>query len=162
MRTITKNIYQFHELPEDIQNDVIESFRDDMGYHGFAWDDAWRDSLSAIEKELGITIVDWQVSPYNNNYRIARDNVKSAMRGRKLKEFNPDYMPTGYCGDCEFWHVFYNVWSTSGNPVDAVDSGLESFFSAWQLDQESQLSDEYIINFIECNQFEFDEDGERV
>lgn len=162
MRTITKNIYQFNELSEDARQAAIDSFRDDMCYNGFAWDSEWRDSLKAFEDELSVDVKDWQIGPDNYRFNLGREQVQNAMHGRKLKEFDRDYMPTGYCADCDLWITLHDEWKKTGDPVYAVESAIDAFFTSCKYDMEYQLSDEYIIDMIVCNEYEFDEDGTLV
>jgi hypothetical protein len=87
-------------------------------------------------------------------------NAENAhFRGRKLSEVNRDYMPTGYCLDCNLWETFRTVWKETGSPLrafnDAIDQAIKDIVS----DMEYQNSDEAIDEMLIANEYEFDEDG---
>jgi hypothetical protein len=90
----------------------------------------------------------------------ATDASNEHFRGRKLREFNRDHMPTGYCLDCALWMTFYDVFKATGDAKRAFKDAMQQGFIDWQNDLEFQDSDEYIDETIEANEYEFFENGE--
>jgi hypothetical protein len=155
MRTEQVRIYKFDELPEGAKDSARAWFREGNDY---VW---WDDSLKSIKEfcnEYGVTIKDYQVGLCSYSYM--ETNAENAhFRGRKLSEVKQDYMPTGYCLDCNLWETFRTVWKETGSPLrafnDAIDQAIKDIVS----DMEYQDSDEAIDEMLIANEYEFDEDG---
>lgn len=155
MRNITKTVYLFSELSDRAKEKAREWWRQG---DPTAWDDDSLDSIKAFCTEFGVTLRDYSVAPYSRpTYSVDADN--SNFRGRKLREFNRDAMPTGYCLDCPLWQTFCDEWKKTGDPKQSFDSALHAAFNEWRDDREYQLSDESIDETIEANEYEFDEKG---
>lgn len=84
--------------------------------------------------------------------------------------FNPYYSAitfdnccvlTGYCMDESILEPVYNFFKNPDNTTfeQLMDECFSAYEKAWEADQEWQLSDEYISETIEANNYEFDEDG---
>lgn len=158
MRNITVTLYQFDELCEQAQQKALEWAHEVLDFH---WGAEYEESLNSIESEFpGLRVHDWSVSPCSFDY--SADIPQSAVRGLKLKNFNPDYMPTGFCGDCAFWQTFHREFKRTGDAKGAIDSGLWEFFKAWRDDWADSLSDEQLAETIRANEYEFTENGERA
>lgn len=71
---------------------------------------------------------------------------------------------TGYCMDCCFieawknWEKNFNKYSTVGEFINLV---ADTLAKVWTEDNEYQLSDEFIIDMIEANDYEFFENGKQ-
>ena len=157
MRTEQITIYKFNELSESAQERAIEDHRK---YTEFPWNSEYQDSLSAFLSEFSVSL-EWDFDAWDNFYfSFDRADWHEAMRGRKLSEFNRDYMPTGFCADSGLWMTFCDSWKGTGDPVSAAESALDAFFKAWKAYIEYTYSDEGIREHIECNEYEFTEDGE--
>lgn len=155
MRTILRTIYKFDELPENAKQRARDLWRTDADYH---WSDESRESIETFCAHFGIRLTTWQVAPYETpNYHA--DYFNSHFRGRKLRDFNRDHMPTGYCLDCDLWMTFYDEFKRTGDAKGAFDAALWAGFKAWRNDMEWQLSDEYIDEHLIINEYEFDETG---
>lgn len=158
MRLETRTLYQFDELNEDAQQKALEDAR---RWYEFGWCAEYRQSLLAFCDEFGVTMKDWRTGPWENpDYSHNAEN--SHFRGRKLREFNPERMPTGFCADCELWGTFYREFKRTGDPKGAFDSALWEFFKAWAADWEDSLSDEQLGEYLQANGHEYTEDGEGV
>jgi len=158
MRTETVSIYKFDELPEGKAKERAR----EIGRQWVGSDPHWSSesvkSIQAFCDYFGVTLKRWSVGAYEPvNYSTDADNAN--FRERKLREFNRDYMPTGYCLDCNLWGAFYDYFKRTGDAKGAFDAGLESGFKAWRDDLEHQLTDEYIDDFLTINEYEFDEYG---
>lgn len=66
MRTETINIYKFEELSEEVQEKVIDSFRDDP--YMYAWETENRETLEEFENLFGINVYDWDYDIHSYNY----------------------------------------------------------------------------------------------
>lgn len=157
MRTIEIQVFKFDELTDEAKEKARGWFR--TGFE-FGWHAEYRDSLQAIETRFGFDVRKWSVDESSFDYSVNLEN--SHFRGLKLRDFPRDSMPTGFAGDCGFYMKFHDVWKKTGDPKHAADMALHEFFKEWRDDIESSLSDESVDESIRANEYEFDEDGERV
>lgn len=155
MRTIEKTLYHFHELDDTAKAKAIEWYRNGMEYF---WGDESLESIKTFVEHFGARLTDWSVGAY---YPIEwKTNAEqSHFRGVKLRDFKRDYMPTGYCLDCDLWGTFYDEFKRTGDAKYAFDQALHAGFTAWRDDIEYQMSDEAIEETIEANEYEFEETG---
>jgi len=156
MRTETINLYSFTELSEKAKETVLENYR--SSGVDYVWMDEYKDSLSAFADYFGVKIKDYSISTCSYSY-IKCDAENGNFRGKKLSSFDRDYIPTGFCADCDLWMSFYDSFKQSGDAKSAFDDAIDSFVKAWVNDMEHQESDEYIIENIEANEYEFTENG---
>lgn len=154
MRTVLKNIYQFSELSESAKEYARNQYR---CHSEWAWSDESRESIQAFCAHFGVALKKWHCS--DSDFDYSHDAKNDNFRGMKLSDFDRDYMPTGYCLDCDLWCAFYDVFKTTGSAKIAFDSALWEGFKAWKDDLQSQTADEYIDETIECNNYEYDENG---
>jgi hypothetical protein len=155
MEVVELQIFQFHELDEQAKNKAREWYRYDMDYH---WGDESLQSIQAFCDHFGIRLITWSVAPYSSPDYHA-DYFNSHFRGMKLKDFERDHMPTGYCLDCDLWMTFYDEFKRTGSAKTAFDKALWAGFIAWRNDMEAQLKDDYIDDHIQINEWSFTEDG---
>ena len=156
MRQATINIYKFSELPEKTKKKVLDNWRLTGNYcHNF---DEEMDSIKAFCDHFGVKLTDWQIGAYAP-FHYKTNAESSHFRGRKLKDFNPDHMPTGLYLDCSLWGEFYKHFEKTGDCKGAFEAGLRKGFKSLQDEMESRDSDEYIIEEIEYNDLEFYDDG---
>lgn len=93
---------------------------------------------------------------------IYTDGRKNWTRKSNLFYSWDDCPFTGYCMDCCFieawkeWENDFNKYSTVGDFIELVANNLAE---DWTKDNEYQQTDEYIIEMIEANDYEFLEDG---
>ena len=131
MRTIERNVYKFHELPEPIRDKIVSTWRNDDFFH--AGDDI-RASIDEIALFCGVTFLNWTYDDNTYNYKLSYtcgDSDRSAYRvitdilynirhtkyGMK-RYYTADYKKsrkskitvdkdgcsfTGVCYDCYFW-----------------------------------------------------------
>lgn len=156
MRTETITIYKFDELPnENAKNRAREWYREGQEFH---WSDESMDSINAFCDHFGVRLTQWRVAPFEAPDYDAQ-YFNSHFRGLKLKDFNRDHMPTGYCLDCDLWITFYDEFKRTGSAKLAFDAALYAGFKAWRDDMEHQCTDEYIDEHLTINGLEFDEYG---
>lgn len=157
MRQETINLYTFDELSEEAKAVALEHWRwnnaeDHWGAESLA-------SIRAFCDEFGVELTGWSIGAYSPvNY--STDAKSEHFRGRKLREFSRDHMPTGYCLDYALWATFWDVFKKTGDAKAAFEAGLYSGFHEWRDDIEAQLSDEYLSEHLSANCYEFTEAGE--
>ena len=159
MRTETITIYKFDELPDEAAREAARQWW--RGISDYSWMEESRESIDAFCSEFGVQLTDWSVGAFAPlDYTTNATNEH--FRGRKLREFKRDHMPTGYCLDCSLWVTFYDEFKRTGDAKGAFDAALWEGFKDWRNDLEWQLSDEYIDEYLTANEYEFDEDGRAV
>ena len=156
-KDVTIQVFKFDELSESAKENARDRWRDGME---FAWRDEAKDSIRAFLGQFGIKLTEWNVGPYQPfSYRLSEyDN--SNFRGMKLRDFERENYPTGYCLDADMSIEFYDVFKKTGDAMHAFECAIESGFIGWRNDMEWQVSDEYIDECLEINEYEFTENGE--
>lgn len=158
-RIIEKTVFEYSELSEAAQGKAREWYRNCVS-QDFAWIAESKDSINAFADHFGIPL-NYSVSPYESiDFTQIEENAP--FRGVKLKQFSPDYMPTGYCLDCALWETFYNEFKRTGDAKGAFNDAVYAALKEWRDDMEYQLSEESIVENIEANEYEFYEDGSVV
>lgn len=159
MRTIQTTLHLFDELSDDAKEKARDWFRG-PGFE-FAWASESLKSIQTFCDYFGVTITKWFCNPYERPI-FYHNATKDNFLGLCLSQFDPDYMPTGYCLDAALWHTFYAVWKAVGDSADlAFEKALEAAFQEWREDMEYQLTDESVDDNIRANEYEFLADGTR-
>lgn len=159
MRTETRTIYTISELPtERAKQRARDWWRADVD---FSWDTESKESIEAFCQHFGVKLGRWSVGAYSP-YDFNTNAEQRHFRGKRLRDFDRDAMPTGYCLDCSLWMTFYDEFKRTGDAKAAFDEALHAGFKDWRADMESQLEDDYIDDALEANGFEFDENGDRA
>ena len=169
MRTKTINIYKFSELPEDSKRKALEKFK--QGYD-YAWTGEWQDTRREFERRFPVKVRDYSIGAFNHSYARTEYTADEDIFGHAIVEYmnnchkallaSPDTM-TGYCGD---YDILQPILDFMKNPEDEkslselLKECVDSWVDGYQKDMEFQLSDEYQIDHIESNEYEFTEDGE--
>lgn len=155
MRTIEQTIYTFDELSDAAKEKARDWYRLNADIH---WADESKESINAFCDHFGISLRNWSVGPYEPiNYDAQFFN--SHFRGLKLKDFDREFMPTGYILDCALWMTFYDEFKATGCAKKAFEKALDEGFKQWRSDMESQLENEYVDEHLIINEYEFTEDG---
>ena len=155
METIEITVYSFDELNDKAKETARAWYRDGLEY---PWFSESIDSIRAFVEHFGAKAIDWSLGERGRDY-IKTDISKDHFRGRKLKDFDPEYMPTGYCLDCDLWGAFYKEWERTSDPMYAFEQALEAALVAIARDVEYQFSDEAIDESIIVNGYQFMENG---
>jgi hypothetical protein len=157
MRIKQTEVFQFDELSDRAKERARDWWRKVSDYDG-------ADEIDSINKfcdEFGVKLTDYSVNLYScPYYETNADN--SHFRGRKLREFKRDAMPTGYYIDCDLYQTFFDEFKRTGDAKWAFDKALYAGFIAWRDDMESQTEDEYIDDCLIGNEYEFDCEGYRA
>ena len=153
MRVVEETIYHFDELSDEAKETARDSFRDTEPF----WSNEAKQSIETFCDAFNVSLLDFCVDIYRSFYRTNASNAN--FRGKKLSQFNREYMPTGYCWDNELWMTFYDVFKTTGDAKYAFNEALDAGFRAWRKDMEYQTTDEYIDDFIIGDGYGFYENG---
>jgi hypothetical protein len=158
-RDIVMTVYTFDELPTEKAKEAARDWwRDGIDS---SWSDESLDSIKAFCAQFGVKLSDWSVGPYAPfHYRADHDN--SNFRGVKLRDLARENYPTGYCLDADLSIAFYDHFKANGDAKAAFDHALNAGFKSWRDDMEWQLSDEAVDDALVCNDYDFDENGNRV
>lgn len=161
MRTIRTKVYKFNELQEEAKQRAIKWYRetDSFGYK-FAWDNTEEDA-----KEIGLKII--ELSAHRNNsgefmlsanevaQNIFNNHGESCETYKTAKSFMENWQP-----------IFNNYMQTEegeaelmGMETEFLNDLLEDYRIMYNNDIDYQNSDEYIIDAIEANEYEFKKDG---
>lgn len=158
MREIVQTIkvYSIEELPTTKAKQRAISWLQET--FDFPYEDDWRESVEAFCAFFGVRLLSYQADSWATSYRTTEIKNEN-FRGKKLKDFYPEYMPTGYCGDCPLWRTFHEVFKNTGDAKHAFKTALEAGFEEWKQDIQDYYSDESIVEHAICNEYEFTEDG---
>lgn len=155
MQTVTLNLYAIDELDDKAKERARDWWR---STGELFWCDEARDSIQTFCEHFGVTLKDWSVGPFAP-LDYSTNAEQRHFRGVKLRTFNRDHMPTGYCLDCSLWQTFYDHFKKTGDAKAAFEAALWEGFKDWRADMESQLEDEYIDEHMQANQYQFTADG---
>jgi hypothetical protein len=158
MKTITT--YSFSELSNQAKETAISNYRS-KGFE-YAWQDENRHSLSAFCALFGIKVNDWSIGTWGHSY------IKTDAENHHFRNLNrakvaaiPEFL-TGYYLDYNFIKTFKKKFNRTGNALDAFNDAIDAGLRAWVSDLKDQESDEYIIEHIEANEYQFLENGRMI
>jgi hypothetical protein len=158
MRVIEKEVFTYEELSDSAKNEA-RAWWTDQGVEYCWWKDGF-DSIKAFCDHFGVNIVNYEVGAFSYSWmKTNADN--SHFRGLKLKDFDPNHMPTGYCVDSTLWNAFYKTWKFTGSPLSAFNDAIDEAIQDIRADWEYQYSDEAIEEMLIINEYEFTESGKR-
>ena len=157
MKTLQIDVYEFSELSDKAKEKARDWFSDGREW---AYMDESLGSIKAFCACFGVRLTDYEISGYGH-CSYSTDAENHHFRGLRLKQFNRDFMPTGYYLDCALWETFHDQFKATGSAKQAFDSAMDAGFKAWANDLEYQLSDEYIDEYIVANEYTFTIDGKR-
>jgi hypothetical protein len=165
MKTIEINVYSFNELSDDAKENAIEQYRENN--YGFHWSEDYLQSAIECLKIFGGKLKDYSIDWSDINrchwkIYVDEDDISELTNSSYyLKYINGEKYPSGFCADDDFFSV---IKKYIANPYDTTfeelinDCLYELFHSACK-DYEHQISDEGITESIQCNEYQFTEDG---
>ena len=157
MQIIETKVYFYDELSDSAKESAKEWWRDVLDY---PWFEDSINSIKAFCDHFEIKIKDWEIGGFSYSW-MSTDADNGHFRGLKLKDFDPEKMPTGYCLDCTLWGVFHKVWKMSGSPLVAFKDAIEEAVREIRSDIEYQYEDEAVEEMLRINEYTFTEDGKR-
>jgi hypothetical protein len=158
MRVIEKEVFTYEELSESAKHEARSWWIGD-GVE-YCWFKDGKDSIEAFCQFFGIKIINYEIGAFSHSWMTTSAD-KHHFRGLKLQNFNPDYMPTGYCLDCTLWGTFHKTWKETGSPLKAFNEAIDEAVKDIQKDWEYQYSDEAVEEMLILNEYEFTEEGKR-
>lgn len=161
-------VYQFDELPEDVQHKVHEN----AGYQENPWNDENWDSWRQFIKDVfPYVIKDWSYG-YRDTWVTFYDNDWADAHGEELRDYlsrvlgKLDEYPTGYCMDSAcYGYVRMNLDKIVEKDMTAKDIAEDAF---WNFCQEVEHDDnycqsfEYFAEMAEANEWYYTKDGQEV
>lgn len=168
MKTIEINVYSFNELSDDAKQNAIEQYREN--HYGFFWSDDYFDSAKKCLDVFNAKLIDYSIDWSNFSgchWKIDVDDVDDVyeyLDSNYYKQYiNGKKHPSGFCADDDFFsamkELIDNQCKFEGTLKELLDECLhELFWSACQ-DYSHQISDEGITETIQCNEYQFTEDG---
>ena len=157
MRTIETTIYTLDELNDNAKEKARNWYREGFEY---PWWTEVRDSLKTFCDGFGVKVLDYEIG--GRGAHISTDADNSHFRGFKLKDFDREAMPTGFCFDCALRYTFADEFKKHGDALGAFKSALHQFLLDVETDIEYQYSDEAIDENIVVNGYEFTQEGKPV
>lgn len=139
--TIERNVYQFDELSDKAKDNVRSMFSE------YNWFDEAMNTLNAFADAVGIKIIDYSIDCGCSAHSYVKWEGKPS--GRFI---STDL--TGYFTD--------NRITTEWNKSRDVDAAISTLLNEIERDYEHQMSDEYLSEHCECNEYEFTEDGSLI
>ena len=192
MRTETINIYKFDELSKETQQKAIENYRSKYQGVYYAWDNENQDTLKTfldlflaeVKRHgnvktnydhglTGLRLKKWIINNfwtciYKPKYysKYIKNENKYRSRYSKIQWEWDNCSLTGYCMDNDIIQPLIDYIRTPKNDSYELDDVLtwcyEAFQRSVEKDHEWQDSDEYIIEEINTNDYEFHEDGTMI
>lgn len=166
MRTIRIKLYKFNELSESAKEKAIENFRiNNYNDDEFIWDQIQDDA-----KEINLEIISLDDNRENKGQFVysGEDTAKLILEKHgkdcdtyKIAEnFLHEWQPAKekFEKENEGWY-FSDEDEGEEMEADFLQSILEDYRIMYNKDIEYQNSDEYIIETIEANEYEFTQDG---
>lgn len=101
---------------------------------------------------------------YWKDHVIYCDGRKNWTRKSKIWRTIDNCPFTGYCMDCCFssaWREWKEKFTLNSTVEDFVEMVADHLSHDWTADNEYQMSDEYIIDLIQANGYEFTDDGKQ-
>ena len=155
MEIVEVKIYSFEELSEDAKDTARDWLRNGLEY---PWWDESKGSIRAFVEHFGGQMLDWSLGERGRDY-VKTDITPENFRGLKLKDFKPDYMPTGFCFDSNLWGTSHKEWKQTGDPAYAFQQAIEDALCAIARDVEWQSTDECLDETLKLNDYRFTEEG---
>ena len=176
MRKEEINIYKFSELSEAAKRKAIEDYFNPRCFH---WVDEYFESLRLGLKWFGFDLDNYSIDPimaesgyysFSDVFDFDKDEESF---GKELLDYlkenydiekllSGECIFTGYCGDEDFIDPIRSFVEKPRNItfIDLMEDCCNSLLSALQKDCEYQLTEEYMEDFFEANNYEFLENGE--
>ncbi len=147
--------FKFNELSERSQRKAIENW---IGMEEYPFFDEAMLSLKTFVENFGGSVKDYSMGDGRNTF-VKTTLSPASFRGKKLKDFDPNYMPTGTCFDGGIWSEFYHEFRKTGDAYYASQIAIEQLLLDVRNDVENYFSDEYVIETFEANDWDFTADG---
>ena len=155
MRIIETKIYTFDELGDDAKENARAWYRENIEY---PWFSECLDSLKSFCNEFGVKVLDYCMGDARRDF-VKTDATPANFRGVKLKSFDREAMPTGFCFDSDLRYTFFDEFQKTGDAFYAFNLALENFLQCVRNDIDSQYENNSVDENIAANECEFTENG---
>jgi hypothetical protein len=161
MRTETINLYQFHELNDEAKAQALRWLNEAYEY---PWFDEDLDSIKAFCDLFNVKVENYEIGAWSRASFIKTNATNDNFRGFTLKQALAlvDTDLTGYCLDYDLTQAFYSSFKVSGDAKGAFDGALHEAIKSIEKNIEWSYSDEALIEWSECNEFEFLASGKKA
>lgn len=147
--------YKYDELSERAQRKAIDNWV--MGEQYPFFDEAVL-CLKTFVEHFGGKVLNYSLGDGRETF-VKTTLSPENFRGKKLKDFDPNYMPTGIWLDGGIWNEFYHVFKRTGDAYYASQMAIQQLQLDVRNDVENYFSDDYVIETLEINDYDFTADG---
>jgi len=132
--------------------------------YDYPWFDEDLDSIKAFCDLFNVKVKNYEIGVWSRASFIKTNATNDNFRGFTLKQALAlvDIDLTGYCLDYDLTQAFYDSFKVSGDAKGAFDDALHEAIKSIEKNIEWSYSDEALIEWAECNEFEFLESGKKA
>lgn len=171
MRTITVNAYTISELSGRARDNALSQLAQQVDTD--AWSEEELESLLAfisditgsnqrsVKRELRSVCIDPE-TPRATAGAVVEKFTHACVRGLRLRSFDKEAMPTGYCADNNYRYPFHDEFKRTGSAWKAFEYALVEGLKSWAEDREYHRSEEALSEYADANGIEFDADGDII
>lgn len=171
MKTVEINLFKFDELSEEAKNVAIENFREsclDEEWYCFIYEDAKQvgikiESFDIYRGEISINL---NYSLEDTAYKIIFEHGEYCDTYKAAKSFldNKSNLVTKYSNGVDLERVSEENYDLYDEEIEEFEQDFRNdlenaYLSILRNEYEYQQSDEYIIEYIQANEYDFTEDG---
>lgn len=153
-------IYKFDEASRELKDKIIENF----DCEGFIYEHCMSERIDTLKK-LAMYLnleLDYSISCVPSRGEFIKFDTKNDDVDNlwgDLKELSKQDCPlTGCCYDHDLLDYF-KIDNGHYEAIDALNEAASKYIESIHKEYESMLTDEYIRNMCESNEYEFTEDG---
>ena len=155
MEKLEITVFSFDELNDEAKERARNWWRSDLDY---PWFSESIDSIREFVAQFGGEVTDWAMGERYRSY-IKTTVTPANFRGKRLKNFPREVMPTGFYLDSVLSEAFYDEWERTGDPMYAFEQALETALLTVASDIEHQSTDEAVDECLAINSYKFFQDG---
>ena len=173
MKTKTINVYEFSELSDKAKENAISNY---ITYFEYGWGDEAIKSVEAFCEHFGCTVNNYSIDflePNRNNFSISYAELEDGEIESLLNElgdYNKDTFKglgdcklTGVCFDEDVIDGFRTAWFNGERDLrELISEGISEWESSVRSDAEYQISEEGFADHCDCNNIEFNKEGEMI
>ena len=162
MRVLSLNVYSFDELSEEAQKKAWERYVNSNHFE-YHWVDEGIKSVRAFANAFGVGLKDYEIGTYGRCF-ITTDATNDSFRGISFDDAIKliDAHQDGYCVYYDLKEAFIDSVKGSGNIKGAFEDAIEAGLKSIKSDMEHQETFEYYKDMVDCNDYEFYEDGSLI
>jgi len=130
----------------------------------YPWFDEDLESIKAFCDLFNVRVENYEIGAWSRASFIKTNATNDNFRGFTLKQALAlvDANLTGYYLDYDLTQAFYDSFKVSGDAKQAFEGALQKACLSIEKDIEWSYSDEALIAWSECNEFEFFASGKKA